>query len=125
MWPTHSVSGSESPARGASRALAESGMSQRNLAWLLVVPLAVVFTGVMSYTAPPPEQDYKLVRTVVDVLAEVDKNYYRELSEAEKQKLVEDMINGGLHTLDPATVYFNEEQLKQFTQDNKGTYVGI
>lgn len=100
-------------------------MSQRNLAWLIVVPAVVLFTGVMTYTAPPPEQDYKLVRTVVDVLAEVDKSYYRELSDAEKKKLVEDMINGGLRTLDPASEYFNEERLKQFAQDNKGTYVGI
>jgi carboxyl-terminal processing protease len=100
-------------------------MSQRNLAWLIVVPMAVLFTGVFTYTAPPPEQDYKMVRTVVDVLAEVDKSYYRELTEAERKKLVEDMINGGLHTLDPASVYFNEEQLRQFSQDNKGTYVGI
>jgi len=100
-------------------------MSQRNLAWLIVVPLAVLFTGALTYTAPPPEQDYKLVRTVVDVLAEVDKNYYRELSDDEKKRLVEEMINGGLHTLDPASVYFNEEQWKQFNQDNKGTYVGI
>jgi carboxyl-terminal processing protease len=100
-------------------------MSQRNLAWLIVVPAAVLFTGVLSYTAPPPEQDYKRVRTVVDVLAEVDKNFYRQLSEEEKQKLVEDMINGGLRELDPYSEYFNEEQLAQFKKDNQGTYCGI
>ena len=100
-------------------------MSQRNLAWLIVVPMVVLFTGVMTHTAPPPEQDYKMVRTVVDVLAEVDKNFYRELTEAEKQKLVEDMINGGLHTLDPYSEYFNEEKLKQFSQDTRGTFGGI
>jgi carboxyl-terminal processing protease len=100
-------------------------MSQRNLAWLIVVPVAVLFTGVMTYTAPPPEQDYKMVRTVVDVLAEVDKSYYRELSADEKKKLVEDMINGGLHSLDPYSEYFNEEKLKQFSQDTKGTFGGI
>lgn len=100
-------------------------MSQRNLAWLIVVPAAVLFTGVLSYTAPPAEEDYKRVRTVVDVLAEVDKNFYRELTEAEKQKLVENMINGGLRELDPYSEYFNEERLKQFAQDNKGTFGGI
>ncbi len=100
-------------------------MSQRNLAWLIVVPAAVLFTGILSYTAPPPEQDYKMVRTVVDVLAEVDKSYYRELTDAEKKKLVEDMVNGGLQKLDPHSAYFNEEQLKQFSQDNKGTFGGI
>lgn len=100
-------------------------MSQRNLAWLIVVPMAVLFTGVLSYTAPPPEEDYKRVRTVVDVLAEVDKSYYRKLSEEEKQQLVEDMINGGLRKLDPYSEYFNEEQSKQFNQDTRGTFGGI
>lgn len=100
-------------------------MSQRNMAWLIVVPAAVLLTGVLSYTAPPPEQDYKRVRTVVDVLAEVDKNFYRELTEAEKQKLVEDMINGGLKRLDDYSEYFNEEQLAQFKKDNQGTFCGI
>ncbi len=100
-------------------------MSQRNLAWLIVVPMAVLFTGVLTYTAPPPEQDYKMVRTVVDVLAEVDKSYYRELTAEEKKKLVEDMINGGLRKLDPYAEYFNEEQLKQFTQETRGTFGGI
>lgn len=100
-------------------------MSQRNLAWLIVVPAVVLFTGVMTYTAPPPEQDYKNVRTLVDVIAEIDKSYYRELTEDEKKKLMEDMVNGGLRGLDPYSQYFNEEQLKQFTQDNKGTFGGI
>lgn len=100
-------------------------MSQRNLAWLIVVPVVVLFTGVMTYTAPPPEQDYKNVRTLVDVIAEIDKSYYRELTEEEKKKLLEDMVNGGLKGLDPYSQYFNEKQLEQFTQDNKGTFGGI
>jgi carboxyl-terminal processing protease len=100
-------------------------MSQKNLAWLIVVPAVVLFTGVMTYTAPPPEQDYKNVRTLVDVIAEVDKSYYRELTDDEKKKLMEDMVNGGLKGLDPYSQYYNEEQLKQFTQDNKGTFGGI
>jgi len=100
-------------------------MSQRNLAWMLVVPALVLLGAVLSATAPPPEKDYKLVRTVVDVLAEVDKNYVRELSDDEKKKLVEDMIHGGLSRLDPHSTYFNEEELKQFTNDTEGKFGGI
>ena len=100
-------------------------MSQRNLAWMLVVPGLVLLGAVLSATAPPPEKDYKLVRTVVDVLAEVDKNYVRELTDEEKKKLVEDMIHGGLSRLDPHSTYFNEDELTQFTTDVEGKFGGI
>jgi carboxyl-terminal processing protease len=100
-------------------------MSPRNLAWLLVVPALVLLGGVMTATAPPPEKDYKLVRTLVDVLAEVDRNYYRELSDDDKRRFVEDMINGGLSRLDPHSQYFNEDDLKQFTTQTEGQFGGI
>jgi len=100
-------------------------MSQRNLAWMLVVPALVLMGAVISATAPPPEKDYKLVRTVVDVMAEVDKNYVRELSDDEKKKLVEDMIQGGLGRLDPHSTYFNEDEYHQFTSDTEGKFGGI
>ena len=62
----------------------------------------------ISYSAPAPDKDYALVRQVVDVLAEVDSNYYRELSDDDRQKLVEDMINGGLEKLDPQIIVIGE-----------------
>jgi carboxyl-terminal processing protease len=100
-------------------------MSQRNLAWLIVVPSLVLFTAFMVAKTPPPEPQYKMVRTVVDVLGEVEQHFYRELTPKEKQKLVEDMINGGLQRLDPYSEYFNEEKLKQFTADTQGQFGGI
>lgn len=100
-------------------------MSHRNLAWLLVVPAVVISAAAMTATAPPPEPEYRMVRTVVDVLADVEKNFYRELKPEEKQQLVEDMINGGLRQLDPHSAYFNESQLKQFQSETKGVFGGI
>lgn len=100
-------------------------MSHRNLAWLLIVPAVVISAAAMTATAPPPEPEYKMVRTVVDVLADVEKNFYRELTPAEKQQLVEDMVNGGLRQLDPHSAYFNESQLKQFQSETKGVFGGI
>ena len=95
-------------------------MPLRNLAWLLVVPALVLLGLAISFSAPAPDNDYKLVRQVVDVLAEVDANYYRELSEEDRQKLVEDMINGGLHELDPHSEYLNEKKLKDFKTNPQG-----
>ena len=61
----------------------------------------------------------------MEVLAEVDANFVRELNDDERQKLVEDMINGGLHKLDPHSVYLNVTQLKQFETESEGSYTGI
>ncbi len=100
-------------------------MSRSNLVWLLVVPAAVVLGLAVMASAPPPDKDYRLVRNIVDVLAEVDKNYVRELTDDEKKKLVEDMINGGLGKLDPYSEYFNEEELAAFETQSEGQFGGV
>lgn len=100
-------------------------MPLRNLAWLLIVPALVALGLAISYSAPAPDKDYQRVRRLVDVLAEVDAHFYRPLSDEEKEKLVEDMINGGLHKLDPHSEYFNAEQLKRFESDSEGSYGGV
>src|SRR5471032_1241036 len=100
-------------------------MSRGNLTWLLLVPAMLLVGLLFTYSAPPPDEDYQLVRTVVDVLAEVDKNYYRSLSPEEKKKLVEDMINGGLHSLDDHSQYFNEDALTRFEDQNSGEFGGV
>ena len=100
-------------------------MPLRNLAWLLIVPALVALGLAVSYSAPAPDKDYQRVRQIVDVMAEVDAHYYRPLSDKEKQQLVEDMINGGLHKLDPHSAYFNAEQLKQFESESEGSYGGV
>src|SRR5262245_41929945 len=100
-------------------------MPLRNLIWLLVVPGLVALGLAIGYSAPAPDKDYQLVRQVVEVLAEVDANYVRELTDDERQRLVEDMINGGLHKLDPHSAYLNETHLKQFETETEGSYGGV
>jgi carboxyl-terminal processing protease len=100
-------------------------MPLRNLAWLLIAPVLVALGLAVSYSAPRPDRDYEYVRQIVDVLAEVDANFYRKLDDKEKQKLVEDMINGGLRELDPHSQYLNPTQLKQFKSDSEGSFGGV
>jgi len=100
-------------------------MPLRNLVWLLVVPAVILVGLAVSYSAPAPDKDYKLVRQVVDVLAEVDASYVRELSDKDRQKLVEDMINGGLRELDPHSEYLNEGKLKEFEANSEGSFGGV
>lgn len=100
-------------------------MSRTNLLWLLGVPALFAIGVSVTATAPPPDKDYQLVRRIVDVLAEVDKHYVRELSDSEKKKFVEDMINGGLEKLDPHSMYLNEEYFRDFESDTRGQFGGI
>ncbi len=102
-------------------------MSRYNLAWLITVPLAMLLGVSLSFTAPSRERDkeYKLVRTVVDVLAEVDQHFVRPLDDEQKQKLVEDMINGGLDRLDPYSQYMNAEEFQQFNSQTEGNFGGV
>src|SRR5580692_12318471 len=100
-------------------------MPLRNLVWMLIIPGIVALGLAVGYSAPAPDKDYKLVRQVVEVLAEVDANYVRELTDEERQKLVENMINGGLSQLDKHSQYFNEQELREFETENKGGFGGI
>src|SRR2546425_7456095 len=100
-------------------------MPLRNLVWLLIVPGLVGLGMAIGYSAPAPDKDYDLVRQIVDVLAEVDANYVRELKDDERQELIENMINGGLQRLDRNSVYLNKTQLKVFETENEGSFGGV
>ena len=100
-------------------------MSKWNLAWVVLVPVLVAVGLVVNATAPPPDKDYQLVRSIVDVLAEVDRNYVRELSPDDKKKLVEEMINGGLSRLDEHSTFFNEDELNAFNSQTDGQFGGV
>ncbi|MCE9533451.1 MAG: S41 family peptidase [Planctomycetes bacterium] len=102
-------------------------MSRWNLAWLITVPMMVLTGLVLSYAAPnrDKDKDYKLVKTIVDVLAEVDSKFYRDLNDDERKKLVENMINGGLERLDRYSTYMNDEELKQFESQTEGNFFGV
>jgi carboxyl-terminal processing protease len=103
-------------------------MSRWNLAWMLGVPAIVVLGITLAYSAPrraAREQDYELVKLVVDVLAEVDQSYVKELNAEQKRKLVEDMINGGLERLDPYSAYMNIDEYRHFEQQSEGSFGGV
>jgi carboxyl-terminal processing protease len=102
-------------------------MSRWNLAWLLGIAAVVSLGFAVSQSAPSraKDKDYELVRLVVDVLSEVDRNYVRELDDNAKRKLVEDMINGGLEQLDPHSAFINSRRYRQFDRTNRGEFGGI
>src|SRR5919204_5007926 len=101
-------------------------MSRFTLAWLVGIPLVVLLGLTLPYSPPPrdKEQNYELVKLLVDVLAEVDQSYVRELDPEAKRRLVEDMINGGLERLDPHSSFFNIREYKQFVRKSNGKFGG-
>jgi carboxyl-terminal processing protease len=102
-------------------------MSRWNLAWLLAIPTVALLGLALSHSAPvrSKDKDYELVRLLVDVLDEVDKNYIRELDNDGKRKLIEDMINGGLDHLDPHSSFMNPKEYKLFTTQSRGRFGGV
>lgn len=100
-------------------------MPLRNLVWLLLVPGLIGLGVAIGYSAPAPDQDYQLLRQFVEVMAEVDANYVRELTPEDRQKFVDESIRGGLRSLDPHSVYLNEKQLKEFDTETKGSFGGV
>ncbi|MGL6076422.1 MAG: S41 family peptidase [Fimbriiglobus sp.] len=100
-------------------------MPRANMVWIVAMCALVGFGVLLNATAPAPEKDYQLIRSIVDVLAKVDENYVRELSAEEKKKLVEEMIGRGLEKLDEHSQYFNKEQLEAFDSQTEGQFGGI
>jgi carboxyl-terminal processing protease len=100
-------------------------MPLRNVAWLLVVPAIVALGLAVSYSAPAPDKDYKRVRQLVDVMAEVDANFYRSLTDEEWQQFIDDMINGGLRKLDPNSEYLSAKLYDEFKKNSEGSFGGI
>ncbi|MFO0808000.1 MAG: S41 family peptidase [Gemmataceae bacterium] len=103
-------------------------MPRWNLVWLVGVPFTILLALAIGYGAPPlrgEHPDAELVRILVDVLGEVDRSYVRELDDAGRRKLVEDMINGGLERLDPHSTFFNAYEYRQFDRKSEGKFGGI
>lgn len=104
-------------------------MSRWNLAWLLTLPSVVIVGLTIAFCAPrgskSRDQDYQNVQLMVEVLAEVDQSYVRELTPEQKKKLVEDMINGGLTRLDPYSAYYNEEDFRDLEKTTDGRFGGV
>lgn len=102
-------------------------MSRWNLAWMLILPAVLACSLVLRFASAslPKDKDYERMRLIADVLGEVEKNYVEDLDDEKRQKLVENMINGGLHQLDEHSVYLNPDSLKEFEKQSDGEFGGV
>ncbi len=104
-------------------------MSRWNLAWLLGLCSAAALGLSLTYSAPTLDSNiqkkHENLKLVVDVLEEVQRNYVKELDQDKMRELVENMVNGGLESLDPHSNFINAEEFKQFNKLSKGKFGGI
>lgn len=102
-------------------------MSRWNLAWLLMLPTLLAGSLLVRFASAslPRDKDYERMRLIADVLAAVEKNYVEDLDDAKRQKLVENMLNGGLHKLDEHSMYLNADMLKEFEKQSNGEFAGV
>lgn len=100
-------------------------MSRHNLSLIVVVPVLVLLGLAVGLTAPTPDKDYQLLKQIAEVLARIDRDYVRSLSEEERAELIENMIDGGLRRLDDHSEYMNMERSRQFSNDTEGHFTGI
>lgn len=102
-------------------------MSRWNLAWLLAVPAVFALGLTLSYgnVLRPRDQNYQMVRMVVDSLAAVEQHYVEDLDEARMRRLVEDMVHWGLVRLDPNSGYYSPTDYQQFEIQSRGRFTGI
>ena len=85
-----------------------------------VVASAFLFVGVSF------KDDYfeiaKQLEIFTTLFKELNKNYVDETTPAE---LMNNAVKGMLNSLDPYTVYFNEQEVLKFKINNTGEYTGI
>ena len=98
----------------------EVRMPLRNLVWLLVGPRPRRPRPGRRVQRPGPGQGLQARPPVVDVLAEVDANYVRELDRRGAAEARRGHDQRRADRLDPHSEYINAKQLKQFETRERG-----
>ena len=96
---------------------------------LLIITFAIIgvlasalFVGVISSQIVSAQGNYEDLRTFVDVLNVIKKNY---VDEVKTKDLVSGAIKGMLASLDPHSGYMTAEAFKEFQVETKGEFGGL
>jgi carboxyl-terminal processing protease len=100
-------------------------MPRCNLGWLVGIAGFFLLADVVVSALPKQDAYYKKMPVLVEVLKKVEADYERELTDDEKNRLIEDMINGGLERLDPHSAYIAPREWRQFSDQTEGEFGGI
>jgi carboxyl-terminal processing protease len=97
-------------------------MPKRNLAWMLVIVLIALLFWQLPSTVARRDTVYRTFEPLVDIRAEILKNYVEEVDEKD---LIRGAIEGMLQKLDPYSNYFGPEQMTDLQRDTTGSFGGI
>lgn len=95
--------------------------------WTLVVVMAAGFLGAVHAQNPQRPATggsdlYDDLRLFVDTLAEIERNYVKDI---DRRELIESAVRGMLHELDPYSNYISPEELARFNQTVEQEFGGI
>ncbi|HEU5118907.1 MAG TPA: S41 family peptidase, partial [Isosphaeraceae bacterium] len=97
-------------------------MPRRNLIAILGVGLVSVLCWQSTQGDQSKDEVKELYGTFVDAVEQVQSNYVRPV---DHKQLLESALRGMLADLDPHSVYFDEDDYKQFEKQFKGSFTGI
>lgn len=96
-------------------------MNRERIAWLLSL-LLITVAAFRSPSSAQRDNDYRFVRTLVDINRQVQANYVEDV---DSEKLEKSAIDGLLNQLDPFTMYVPPAMQGDFDRMLDGTFRGV
>ena len=97
-------------------------IQRERVAWAIALLVLTFSAFRISPTLAQREDDYVFVRTLVDIMRQVDRNYVEAVDEKTLQQAA---INGMLEKLDPYTIYVPPARKEEFDRMLEGTFKGV
>ncbi|HID78136.1 MAG TPA: S41 family peptidase [Planctomycetaceae bacterium] len=92
------------------------------IAWLVLMAAVLVVTTPAAQPAAQRDEEYELMRLLIDTLDQVERNYVKPVS---RRELVEAAIRGILSKLDPYSSYIGPSEMQSFRTAMDSQFGGI
>lgn len=97
-------------------------MNRERITWLVSGAILCFLVLHVPGSLAQRDDDYRFVRTLVDIYRQVDTNYVEKVDEPKLQVAA---INGMLATLDPYTVFVPSDEQEEFNNSLDGNFKGV
>ncbi len=97
-------------------------MNRQRIAWMVTGMVLCYLVFNVPGTMAQRDDDYRFVRTLVDIYRQVGTNYVEKI---EEKKLQQSAITGMLTALDPHTMYVPPDKIDDFNDALDGNFSGV